>query len=165
MEVWEDKTLSGIFRLTLNPAILADGHGNKLYFVPGVLDELKEQEIPVRMSLVHLEQAILEVASSLDGITPLPYLLGCWKRVARQFRSYKANGADDPKQNVLKEARRICMSYCIFAATMPDMFGWVFVTFQSWLTLLTRLQARTFLQQPAAAASARRPRRRCGYLP
>ena len=31
---------------------------------------------------------------------------------------------DDPKSIIISEARRLCMSYCIFAFTMPDMFGY-----------------------------------------
>ena len=127
LEVWEHKTLSAIFRLTLSPETTTDGHGNKLHFVPGVLEDLKDQGGEIRLSLVQLEQAILEVASHQTDSTPLKYLLGCWKRVVRQLRgsSFKAGVTGDPRYNVLKEAKRICMSYCVFAATMPEMFGWV----------------------------------------
>jgi len=35
----------------------------------------------------------------------------------------RSGSTEDPKYDILKEARRLCMSYCIFAITMPDMFG------------------------------------------
>lgn len=122
-DVWEDKILSAIFRLTLDPETLQAGSGYALHYVAGVREDLLEQGSSVKLSLVQLEQAILEAASNLEGMTPLRYLLGCWKRVSRQLRSFKGYSQNDPKISVLKEARRICFSYCIFAATMPDMFG------------------------------------------
>lgn len=122
LEIWEDRALGNIFRITLNEAQHQDGHGHSLRFLPGVRAELEEQGENVRLSLPVLEQAILEAASKPNGAPPLDYLLACWKRVTRQFRGMRS---DDPKHTVVKEARRLCMSYCIFAITMPEMFGFV----------------------------------------
>jgi len=70
-----------------------------------------------------LEQAIIEAASGLNRkITPLDYLLSCWKRVSREWRNWRTTPAS-PKRDVIEDARRICMSYCVFAVTMPDMFN------------------------------------------
>lgn len=117
---WEDKTLKGIFRVSLDPGHNQDSHGHRLHYVGGLRGELEEQGVPIRMTTSNLDQALLEVASSLGKTTPLDYLLGCWKRVSRQFRGLKS---EDSRFDVVKEARRLCMSYCIFAITMPDMFG------------------------------------------
>lgn len=117
---WEDKTLKSIFRLSLDRSHTQDNHGHKLHFVDGLKQELEEQSMPLRMTTGNLDQALLEVASNLVKTTPLDYLLGCWKRVSRQFRGIKP---EDSRFEVVKEARRLCMSYCIFAITMPDMFG------------------------------------------
>lgn len=122
-EAWENRILSGAFRLTLNPGISQDSHGHQLYFVRGVRTDLEEQDEAVLLTTAVLDQAILEAASNLKGITPLDYLLECWKRITRTFRASKGPHADDHKSGVLKEARRLCMSYCLFAITMPDMFG------------------------------------------
>lgn len=70
-----------------------------------------------------LEQALLEAASDLTSPTPLEYLLACWKRVTRAYRGLRTGRSDDQKHTVLREARRLCMSYCLFAATIPEMFG------------------------------------------
>ncbi len=102
-----------------------DTHGHSLHYVASVREDLEEQGAPVRLSTAVLDQAILEAASNTGTITPLDYLLACWKRVSRQLRAFKAGSKDDPKNGILKEARRLCMSYCIFAVTMPEMFGWV----------------------------------------
>jgi ubiquitin conjugation factor E4 B len=123
LEDWENRVLSGVFGITLNPKITQDGHGNALHYLAGVQSDLEEQGEVVRVSTGVLEQAIVEVASNLQKRTPLDYLLGCWKRVSRLFRSFKGAGAEDLKYRIIKEARRLCMSYCIFAVTMPDMFG------------------------------------------
>ena len=106
----------------MNPEKLSDINGNQLQFLQGVRDDLEGGNEPVRLSTGVLDQAILEAASNAGKATPLDYLLGCWKRVTRQFRQLKAK-VDDLKYAALKEARRLCMSYCIFAVTMPDMFG------------------------------------------
>ena len=124
IEEWEDRTLCAVFRVTLDPSVQQDSPGHHLHYVPGVREEIEEQNEPLRLDTASLDQAILEAASGLKETTPLDYLLGCWKRVTRQFRATKAGGVNDPKFIVMKEARRLCMSYCIFAVSMPDMFGY-----------------------------------------
>ena len=121
METWEDRTLSGIFRFTLYEDDTRDAHGNKLYYLPGVKSELEESGSELKINAAILDQAILE-AATIDG-HPLPYLLACWKRVTRIFRGFRSATADDPKLAVVSEAKRLCMSYSIFSATMPEMFG------------------------------------------
>lgn len=123
LQEWEDRVLGGIFRLTLNPHTTEDSHGHHLEYVRGVREDLEQQGGPVGLSNGILDQAILEAASKVGENTPLDYLLECWKRVSRQFRSFRGEKVQDPKYNIIKEARRLCMSYCIFAVTMPDMFG------------------------------------------
>lgn len=120
---WEDKVLRGMFRITLDPSTASDGHGHRLHYVPSVLADLEDQGLPNRLNAAILDQAILEVASELNKTTPLNYLLGCWKRVTGQLKHSKNHKAEESKLEVLKEARRLCMSYCIFAITMPEMFG------------------------------------------
>ena len=120
IESWEDRTLSNIFRITLNEAQKDKGHN---YYLSGVASDLEDEGAPLRVSLSNLEAAILEAASQTRNGKPLEYLLGCWKRVSKLWRGVRTGGEEDPKHKVLKEARRLCMSYCIFAVTMPDMFG------------------------------------------
>ena len=126
IEEWEDKHLCAMFRVTLGPGNKQDSHGHPLQYLAGTRDELEESGQRVRMSTAMLDQALLEAASTQGkGTTPLNYLLDCWKRVSRQFKALKKNGEGDPKFQIVKEARRLCMSYCMFAATMPEMFGYV----------------------------------------
>lgn len=109
--------------MTLSPEMHVDGHGHQLRYLPGTRAELDDQGGPPRLKVSMLDQALLEVASGLNHVTGLDYLLACWKRVSRQLRSMKSGSSDDPKVKVIREARRLCMSYCIFAFTMPEMFG------------------------------------------
>lgn len=123
-EQWEDRILSNTFRITLDLDHRLDSHGHHMQFLKGTRDELEEQNEPVRLNTGLLDQALLEAASNLKaGTLPLDYLLSCWKRVSRHYKALRKGGEQDPKFNVIKEARRLCMSYCIFAITMPDMFG------------------------------------------
>lgn len=119
-EDWEDKVLRGIFRFTLDPSRRQDTHGHPLYYIAGVRQDLEEQGGPIKLKTSNLDQAIVEQASNLGKENPLDYLLCCWKRVSRQLRALKT---EDPRYEIIKEARRLCMSYCIFSISMPDMFG------------------------------------------
>ncbi|KAI9886767.1 MAG: Aminolevulinate dehydratase [Watsoniomyces obsoletus] len=125
LEAWEERTLRAIFRVTLDlQQEQHDAHGEPLLPLPITRAELEEQDGRPRLSVAVLDQVLLEAASdAAKKSTPLQYLLGCWKRVVRAARNYRSTGPDDPKLRILQEARRLCMSYCIFAATIPDMFG------------------------------------------
>lgn len=125
LEQWEDRVLSSVFRVTLENDLRHDSHGHPLHYLDSTRVELQDSGEAIRLRTGILDQAILEAASNLGKkSTPLDYLLECWKRVTRQFKALKKNGEQDPKFQVIKEARRLCMSYCIFAVTMPDMFGY-----------------------------------------
>lgn len=124
LEQWEDRVLGNIFRITFREEHDHDAHGNHFQYLAGTRLDLEDSGQSVRLSVGILDQALLEAASNLkQGTTPLDFLLGCWKRVSRQYKPLKKAGEDDPKFVIIKEARRLCMSYCIFAITMPDMFG------------------------------------------
>lgn len=122
MEGWEDRTLSSVFRLTLEPDKKQDHLGNKLYYAEGVRKELEEEKAPLRLNLTVLEQGILEAGSKTGKLSPFDYMLSCWKRISKQLKNLKAR-PDEAKLTIIREARRICMSYCIFAVTMAEMFG------------------------------------------
>ena len=121
LDTWQDRNLRAIFRITLNESDTRDAHGNKLIYLPSTKNELEEQFSPVQMNMEVLEGAITEAASHAPGGKPFEYLLASFKRVSKAIRGTKHSG-DDPKHEILSEARRLCMSYCIFAVTMPEMF-------------------------------------------
>lgn len=118
-EQWEDKTLRGIFRISLDPAHRTDSHGHRLQYVDGFRKELEEQGAPIRLTSGNIEEPLQEIATKLGETAALSNFLGCWKRVSRLYRGMKSQ---DSKYNIVKEARRLCMSYCIFAITIPEMF-------------------------------------------
>jgi len=120
---WEDKILGTLFRVTLEPNKSVDVHGHPLYYLSGVREELESEASSMRMNTGLLEQGLIEAGSNQGKTQPLDYFLACWKRIARHLRSMRAGDPQDPKVNIVKEARRLCMSYCIFAITIPDMFG------------------------------------------
>ncbi len=153
--------LGNTFRITLDHIHSQDSHGHRLKYVEGTRADLEESGEPLRLNTGVLDQAILEAASNPGkGVTPLDYLLGCWKRVSRQFKALKRAGEQDQKLQVVREARRLCMSYCIFAVTMPDMFGSVDAEVFFWKALLNGSQLRASKFQPSHATPSGRPRRR-----
>ncbi|RDW57967.1 ubiquitin-ubiquitin ligase UFD2 [Aspergillus mulundensis] len=123
LEAFEDRTLGAVFKLTLDQNRQTDIHGQRLTFLPGVRSELQDQNLSLRISASVLDQALLEAASSQPDGKPLDYLLPCWKRVTRLHKGFRKARDDDPKFGVICEARRLCMSYALFALTMPEMFG------------------------------------------
>lgn len=123
IEVWQDRILRQVFRVTLNVEEINDSHGHPLIFLPSTKDDLEEQQTPLRMNIEVLEGAITEAASKAPGSNPFEYLLACFKRASRAMRSTKFSGPDDQKEQIMIETKRLCMSYCIFAVTMPEMFG------------------------------------------
>jgi len=106
----------------LDDGMPVDLSGHKLTFLSGVRQELKESGEQIRLSVSSLDSAILEAASKIPHDKPvLDYLLPCWKRTVRALKGLR--GYSSAKCIALKEAKRLCMSNCIFAVTMPELFG------------------------------------------
>lgn len=123
LESWQDKMLRQVFRVTLNPEETRDLHGHSLIYLASTRDDLVEQSAPLQLNIDVVEAAIAEAASQAPGGKTFKYLLACFKRVSRTTRSTKYSSPEDPKHSILAETRRLCMSYCVFAITMPEMFG------------------------------------------
>ncbi|OJJ87033.1 ubiquitin-ubiquitin ligase UFD2 [Aspergillus glaucus CBS 516.65] len=121
IEAFEDRTLSAVFKLSLREDRQKDIHAQRLYYLPGLRGELEEQGRELRIDSAVLDQALLEAASNVKR--PLDYLLPCWKRICRLHKGFRRPRDDDAKFNAICEARRLCISYCMFAITMPEMFG------------------------------------------
>ena len=123
LETWQDRNLRQIFRVTLKPQEVKDAHGHQLIFLASTREDLVDQNTPIQLNVEILDGAITEAASQAPDGKVFEYFLACFKRVSRAVRGTKYSGPEDPKHNVLKETRRLCMSYCVFAVTMPEMFG------------------------------------------
>ncbi|KAB8246848.1 ubiquitin elongating factor core-domain-containing protein [Aspergillus flavus] len=123
IEAFEDRTLSAVFKLTLKEDRQRDIHGQRLTYLSGLKSELEEQGRDLRIETAVLDQALLEAASNAPQQKPLDYLLPCWRRISRLHKGFRRAREDDPKFKVICEARRLCLSYCMFAITMPEMFG------------------------------------------
>ncbi|QDS76610.1 hypothetical protein FKW77_007692 [Venturia effusa] len=124
IETWEHRTLCSIFRITLDEDQKTDTTGARLNYLPGVRADLEAESAELRISKNNLDQALVEAGSNPAEGKCFPYMLASWKRVMRHLRGPAKR--DDPtgeKMAILQEAKRICMSYCIFAVTMPEIFG------------------------------------------
>ncbi len=124
LESFANNQLNHIFRVTVDPDRTTDLHGHPLEFLPNVHAELVEAGAPLTLSLDSIDSAILEAATSVSHDKPLlsEYLLPSWKRATRALKAYKGPAAS-PKIEVLREAKRLCFSNCVFALTMPELFG------------------------------------------
>ncbi|KAH6674589.1 ubiquitin elongating factor core-domain-containing protein [Halenospora varia] len=122
LEDYTHRILGHVFRITLEPNVKVDGQGHRLIHLPNLRGELEEEGAPIRFSSDRLDSAILEAASSIPGKRSiLDYLLPCWKRITKETK--KLRGYVNGKDVVLKEAKRLCMSNCIFAVEMPELFS------------------------------------------
>ncbi|KAG9240390.1 ubiquitin elongating factor core-domain-containing protein [Calycina marina] len=120
--VWEHRTLSHIFRITLDPEQHLDSSNHRLIYLPNLRQELEDELAPLTLTKDKLDSAIIEAVSSLPHGRPIfDYLLPAFTRVLKQAKALR--GYANEKDAVLKEARRLCVSYCIFGAEMPELFG------------------------------------------
>ena len=126
IEAYEHTTLGSIFRITLDPNRTVDSSNHKLIYLRNLRQELEDEQAPIMLTKERLDSAILEAASAIPhnkGV--LDYLIPCWKRVMRALKSLR--GYASGKDVILKEAKRLCMSNCVFAVEMPEFFGSVIV--------------------------------------
>jgi ubiquitin conjugation factor E4 B len=122
IDTWENRILGQIFRFTLDPNQKIDASNHKLIYLPNLRKELEDEDAPIRLSQDKLSDAIAEAASTVPHNKPvLDYLLPCWKRVIKALKGLR--GYKTAKDGILKEAKRLCMSNCIFAITLPELFG------------------------------------------
>ncbi|CAP70574.1 uncharacterized protein PODANS_3_6380 [Podospora anserina S mat+] len=121
-EDYADRILGSIFRMTVDAARTKDAHGHKLTFLPNLSQDLTDEVAPLKLSQDRLEEAIMEAATEYPKDKPLfEYLLACWKRVVRTLKALR--NPTPQKEALLKEARRLCFSNCIFSLTMPELFS------------------------------------------
>jgi ubiquitin conjugation factor E4 B len=132
IEQWENRTLSNIFRITLDSDKKLEG-SHRFIFLPNLKQELIDEEAPVLLTKERLDSALLEAASTVPSHKSiLEYLLPCWKRVVKASKGVRGNAG--AKNAVLKEAKRLCMSNCIFALEMPELYGSVIVDFGKYVS-------------------------------
>ncbi|KAJ2983669.1 hypothetical protein NUW58_g6211 [Xylaria curta] len=119
---WSDRVLSEVFLVTLDGSRTINARGAKLTYLPELRAELEQTGEPVKLSTSSIDAALLEAASHVPKSKALlDYFLPCWKRVMKATRPSRRPPPE--KEAILIEAKRLCMSNCIFALTMPEYFG------------------------------------------
>ncbi|KAI1453518.1 ubiquitin conjugation factor E4 [Annulohypoxylon moriforme] len=122
LENWTNRVLSDIFRVTLDETKTTDSRGFKSIYLPELRAELEQSGDPIKLTIASVESALLEAVQHLPTNKPiLDYLLPCWKRVVRATKPPRPLPPE--KEAVVNEAKRLCMSNCIFALTMPEYFS------------------------------------------
>lgn len=120
-EDYANRVLSQIFRVTVDPHCMTSG-GHRLTFLPNLNEELNESGDPLKLTTANLDQAILEAAGLWPHYRPLmDYLLPCWKRATKAASTSRVTSG--PRFEVHEEAKRLCISNCLFSLTLPDLFG------------------------------------------
>ncbi|KAF2155553.1 ubiquitin fusion degradation protein-2 [Myriangium duriaei CBS 260.36] len=124
LDQWEHRNLSQTFRLSVESDGNKDASGKRIFFLKGLSADLSNDKQSLLINVGQLDGALTEAGTlaAAAGEDPFDYLLGCWKRASKLVRSTKTLEAENPKVIVAKEARRLCMSYCLFACSMPEMF-------------------------------------------
>ena len=85
---------------------------------------MQGREHPRRLTIEDLDPAFLEVGSMFTRSKPLlDGFLPFWKNVMRAIKQLRDRRPDNNKLAVMLEAKRLVMSNCIFALTMPELFG------------------------------------------
>ncbi|KAI1266368.1 ubiquitin elongating factor core-domain-containing protein [Xylariaceae sp. FL1019] len=122
LEDWQDRLLEDVLHVTLDRTRKSNASGKQLTYLQGLAREITESGEPLKLSTSYIDSAILEAVAQIPHNIPLlDYLLPCWKRIMRA--SKPARRPSPEREAVLEEARRLCMSNCIFALTIPDYFG------------------------------------------
>ncbi|XP_044723898.1 ubiquitin elongating factor core domain-containing protein [Hirsutella rhossiliensis] len=116
------RLLTQIFRVTVDPHHLSITQAQRLVFLPNLNQELNDAGEPLKISTANLDQAIIEACGNWPLDKPLmDYLLPCWKRAVRAAST--AKNATGARLDVYEEAKRLCMSNCLFSLTMPVLYG------------------------------------------
>lgn len=120
-----DKQLRHLLRISLDPDRRVDAQGHALQYLPDLREELLAETGSVLLATQHLDQALTELGTlaASRNRDPFDTLLACWKRMAKAHRTARGMSTKTARIDTLTEARRLCMSYCVFAVTLPDMFS------------------------------------------
>lgn len=138
LEEWTDKLLTSILRVSLDPNQTFDSSGHNLTFLPELSQEIRGEDQEPLLSIDRFQEAVMEAGRVYPPHKPLfEYFLACWKRVTR-YRILRASTPE--KEEALKEAKRLCFSNCIFAVTMPEMFGYLSPVSSSLFALADMIQ-------------------------
>ncbi|KAL5615302.1 hypothetical protein BROUX41_005351 [Berkeleyomyces rouxiae] len=125
MEDYTDRILQTILQATVDPEkrTLKSNPNVKLIFLPNLSAELSSGDLPLKLNTIILDSAILEGANLFSKNKPLlQYLLPAWSR-AQTLKRTPTRDMTPEKMEVLEEAKRMCISNCMFALTMPMLFG------------------------------------------
>lgn len=121
-EDFENRVISQLFRITVDANNRTDANGHKLMMLWDLEQELEESNEPRRLSLGNIDSALMEACTKVSHQTKiLDYLLPCWKRITKMLKTTRNMSAE--KHHIVNEAKRLCMSNCIFALTMPELYG------------------------------------------
>ena len=87
---WEHRTLSQIFRITLDQDQRVDNSNHRLIYLPNLRQDLEDEKAPITLSKDKLDSAIVEAVSAIPhNRSVLDYLLPCFKRILKQTKGLR----------------------------------------------------------------------------
>lgn len=124
-EDYVNRVITQIFRVTANPHAMTNSAGHKLKLLPDLNEEMNAEGRSLKLTIEDLDQAIMEAGRNCwpKNKPLIEYMLPCWKRAVKAVSSSKVT--EGPRREVLEEAKRLSLSYCLFGFTLPDLFEYV----------------------------------------
>ncbi|KTW29866.1 hypothetical protein T552_01070 [Pneumocystis carinii B80] len=117
---WESSTLSKILQVTLD----LESHLKvpNYMFLSNLRQELIDESLEPVISIDTLDRVILARLSMPSPNRPFDYLVSCWKRAISVQKLIQKLPDAEEKLDVIKEAKRLFVSYLGLSITLPEMF-------------------------------------------
>ncbi|KAG4304130.1 hypothetical protein PORY_002494 [Pneumocystis oryctolagi] len=118
--LWQSTTLSKILQVTLDEESHLETPS--YIFLSTLRQELIDESLEPIISINTLDRVILSRLSMPSSSHPFDYLVTCWKRSVAIEKMIRRSVEAEAKINVIKEARRLFVSYSGLSITLPEMF-------------------------------------------
>lgn len=120
LNAWQSSILSKILQVTLD----AENYLKtpNYMFLSVLRQELIDESLDPILTVNTLDRVILARLSIPSPIHPFDYLLSCWKRAVTTQKLIHKSVDIEVKLNVIKEAKRLLVSYSGLSITLPEMF-------------------------------------------
>ncbi|KAG5438977.1 hypothetical protein PCANB_002307 [Pneumocystis canis] len=118
--LWQSTTLSNILQVTLDEENYLKTPN--YMFLSSLRQELIDESQEPVISVDTLDRVILARLSIPTQDRPFDYLVTCWKRSVAVEKMIQKSADVKEKMNVIKESKRLFVSYSGLSITLPEMF-------------------------------------------
>ncbi|KAG5519150.1 hypothetical protein PMAC_002238 [Pneumocystis sp. 'macacae'] len=118
--LWQSATLGKILQVTLDEKTYLKTPD--YMFLSALRQELIDESLEPVISVDTLDRVILTRLSMASPSKPFDYLISCWKRSVAMEKVIRKSVDAEAKMDVIKEAKRLFVSYSGLSITFPEMF-------------------------------------------